>query len=58
LRFLFTMKLSSILFALPIAASAGVLTTRQTESVAALDFPGPPQIRKDAQRKFFKFGRK
>jgi len=47
------MKFSSFaLAALPLTAFAAVIDLSATDAAT----PGPPQIRKDAQRKFFKFG--
>jgi hypothetical protein len=50
------MKFSAIVLALASTAAAVTLEARQTKS--NLQSAGPPLMRKDAQRKFFKFGRK
>jgi len=48
------MKVSNIVLALPLTAFAAVMVDSSSSNVMAA--PGPPQMRKDAQRKYFKFG--
>jgi hypothetical protein len=49
------MKFTTIALALPLTAFAAVIDVSATSATELS--PGPPQIRKDATRKFFKFGR-
>ena len=52
------MKFSSVILALPLMAFAAVLTDSSSNTDnAGLAAPGPPQMRKDAIRKYFKVGR-
>jgi hypothetical protein len=51
------MKFSSIALTLPLAAFAAIAVDTSAYSENSVEVsPGPPQIRKDATRKFFKFG--
>jgi hypothetical protein len=50
------MKFTSIVLALPLTVLAAIMAESSSYMESAVS-PGPPQIRKDAVRKYFKFGR-